>query len=216
MATAKEVFDSARAVYLNDAGGQVFTDSVLLPHLKEAHRDLQLHLLINGLPVIREKSDVIPVVALSTELTLPADFIEAISLKERGSSSDEWVSMTEKDFEPDYQQSTTLIFWCNRDEKIMLVGATTNREVLLRYNKGLTLPKDETSQMGFRLAEVFLAAQTAQYAARALGSDSLADDCLKAAELKLDLVVRANIKGQQSLPVRRIPYRRYRRSGLAF
>lgn len=210
MATAKVALDSART-YLNDNSKQIWTDAVLLPYLKEAFRDLHLVLYLNGIPVIKEKSTIISVTAGSLDLgsNQPLDLIEPIWIKERSAGSSEgWASMDEKDFEPDVTPTTNLVYWTWREERLLFVGATSNREIMLRYWKGLTAPTSEESLLGFILAENFLGPQTAQYASRSVGSGSLADECLSAAREKLGMIIQANVKGMQRMASRRIPYRR--------
>ena len=219
MANASVALSSAR-VYLNDVGAQMWTDTVLLPYLKEAFRDLLSILWLNGLPVIKEKSSTIPVPANSVTVGLPVDLIEPIYLKERPQGSNEdWIPMTECEFEPDRRREQSLIFWCWREQAIQLLGATTNREVLLRYWKTLTEPVDANSSLGFMFAENFIGPQTAAYAAGSVGNLTLAGELLYVpgqnvgvAGGKLDTILRANVRGQQSLPARRIPYRRFNRS----
>jgi len=218
MGTAADAFNSARS-YLNDINAQIWTDGKLLPHLKEAHRDLQLALWLNGLPVLRERSAVINVAANAVDLgsTQPADLLEPTKVMERTQgSTEDWVHMDETDFEPDIDKATTLKYWAWREEKIVFVGATTNREIKLFYMKSLTLPTTASSTLGFIFAEIFLGPMTAQYASRSVGNSTLADETLSAAREKLDMVIRANVKGQQNLPVRRRPYRRSGRVSLIF
>ncbi len=224
MATAATALTSART-YLNDVGQQIWTDVILLPFLKEAHKDLLLVLWLNGIPVIREKSASISVAALSTTLTLPTDLLEPISLKERavGETNANWQSMTETEFEPDKLMDITLKYWTWREEAIQFVGSTTAREVLLRYWKSSVDITTTSSNLGFLLAEVFLGPQTAGYAAGSVGNTTLAGELLYingvnvgVAGARLDMILRANIKGMQSLPARRIPYRRSARSQLLF
>lgn len=226
MAIATSALDSAR-VYLNDTGKQIWTDAILLPFLKEAHRDMLLVLLLNGISVLREKSATINVAAVTgLTLTLPADLLEPIWLKERAQSSsnpDDWTPMTEVDFEPDINQDVNLNYWCWREEEIKLVGATTARSVLLRYWKTLTPPAAAGDTLGFINAEIFLGPQTAGYAAGSVGNTTLAQELLwiqnsniGTAGARLDMLIRANVKGQQNLPARRIPYRRFQRSGFIF
>jgi hypothetical protein len=212
MATATAALDSARS-YLNDVGKSIWTDSVLLPYLKEAHRDLQIMLFLNGIPVLKERSATLQVAAGAIILAnQPADLLEPILMKERSSGSSEgWITMQEQDYESDIQQMSSLIYWCWREEAINFVGATTNREVLLRYWKGLTLPIDENSILGFIFAEVFLGPQAAGYAAKAVGNITLAAENFDAAKQKLDIIIRANIKGAQGRSSRRVPYRRFSR-----
>jgi len=224
MALASVALASART-YLNDVGSQIWTDAILLPYLKEAHKDLLLVLWLNGIPVVREKSAVITVTALALTLTLPADLLEPIWLKERavGETNANWVPMTETEFEPDKLQDTTLKYWAWREEAINFVGATTDREVSLRYWKSIADIVTASSSLGFLLSEGFLGPQTAGYAAGSIGNVSLAEELLWVngasvgiAGARLDMIVRANVKGSQNLPARRIPYRRFSRSRLSF
>lgn len=226
MANATVALDSAR-VYLNDVGQQIWTDTALIPYLKEAYKDLMIQLWLNGIPVIREKTStpiVVPASSTPVILTLPADLVEPIGLKERAQGSSEpWISMTETDFEPDTKPDVNLRYWAWREENINLVGATNNREVQLRYLKSLTIPTTTNSPLGFIFSEFFLGPQTAAYAAGSVGNVSLAQELLfihgsptqmGIAGAKLDGIIRANVKGQQNLPARRIPYRRFARSRL--
>lgn len=225
MATAQSALDSAR-VYLNDVGSQMWSNTVLLPYLKEAHKDLLLILWLNGLPVVLEKSAVINVTAVTgVTLTLPTDLLEPIELKERTQGSiEDWLPMREVDFEPDSLiQNSTLEVWCWREEVINLVGSTTNRSVLLRYWKSLAAIVDATSALGFIMAESFLGPQTAGYACGSVGNTTLAAELLwiqnsnvGIAGSRLDMIIRANVKGMQNLPARRLPYRRFSRSRLMF
>src|SRR3989304_3632608 len=79
MALVSVALDQARAV-LNDTSSppKFYTNTVLLPHLKEAHRELQVLLWENGLPVIKEVTAVIDVAANATSLgaNLPVDILE--------------------------------------------------------------------------------------------------------------------------------------------
>lgn len=222
MATAQAALDSART-YLNDQGQQIWTNTILLPFLVEAHKDLLLALLLNGIPVLREKSAAINVTAVTgVTLTLPTDLVEPISLKERPQTSTnitDYVRMEEKEFEPDTPQTDSLRYWCWREEAINFVGATTARTVLLRYWKSLTTITATTTTLGFLLAEVFLGPQTAAYAANSVGNTTLAQELAyvkgkegSVAGSKLAQIIAINVKGMQNLPARRIPYRRYARS----
>jgi hypothetical protein len=220
MATAATALDSAR-VYLNDVNAQIWTNAILLPYLKEAHNDLVLVLWLNGLPVLKEKSTSLAVTALQLDLdSQPADLVEPIWLKERSfGSSDDWIDMTEKDFEPDISQTSELRYWTWREDLIKFVGATTKREVLMRYWKSLTVLTAAGDSLGFIFSEFFLGPQTAAYAAGSVGNLTLAAELLfvkgvniGVAGAKLHMIIQGNIKGQQNLPARRIPYRRFSRS----
>lgn len=114
MALASVAFDSARS-YLNDVGAQLWTNTILLPFIKEAHRDLLAVLWLNGIPVIKEQSAAINVTAVTgVTLTLPADLLEPISLSERAQTSSllsDYVPMAETDWDPNIAQSDSLRYW---------------------------------------------------------------------------------------------------------
>ena len=208
MALASEALDSART-YLNDQGKQIWSDALLIPFLKEAYKDLLLALKLNEIPVIMEKSAAITVNIGATTLTLPADIVEPVKLKERlFGSSESFINMSEKAWEPDITQSSTLRYWAWREEVLELVGATTKREVLLFYIKTLTAPTLASSSLGFINAETYLGPKTAVYAASSLGNSTLAGEANRIAEDKLEIIIRYNVKNKQGLPVRRLPYNR--------
>src|SRR5436853_381994 len=172
-AQALTALDSARS-YLNDTQSQIWTDTTLLPFLKEAHHDLMLALWINGIPVIKVKSSTIQVKAGITSLDLPVDLIDPISLKERASgSADDWILMTESSFEPDIKRDTTLKYWSWREESIIFIGATTNVEVSLKYWASLAVIIDSSSSVGIINGEFFLGPQCAGYAANSIGNTTL-------------------------------------------
>ena len=218
MALASVALNSARSVYLNDRGKQIWSDTLLLPHLQEAYRDLVLALTLNGLSILKEKSSAITVNVGDTSLTLPADFYEPIRLRERDFSSsnpDDYIDMIQTDFPSDTNPDVTLRMWSYNQQVIKLIGATTKRSVLLFYLGGLTVPSSSASDLIFALAENFLAPQTAAYAAGSTGNLALASQLLYIPDIqlgvsggKLSQIIRINVKNMQGLPVRRIPYHR--------
>lgn len=218
--TAADALDSAR-VYLNDVGKQIWTDVVLLPYLKEAYRDLLLELELQQIPILRSKSTATTVNIGDTTVTLPSDFVLPIKLTEKSfGSSDAPTPMVECDFEPAVDATDTLRYWAFRNGVIDLVGSTTKRSVYLYYESGPTIPTAAGSSLGITNAEIFLGPQTAGYAAGSVGNRSLAVELLfiKSTQLgiaggKLESIIRANVKNQQNLPARRIPYHRGGRRG---
>jgi len=216
----------ARNVYLNDTNAQIWTDAVLIPFLQEAYRDLIMVLWLNGLPVVRAKTTVLTIPIGKTSMgpnganVLPADMLEPVWLKERatGATNDEWVPMSERDFEPDLLTTpTTLSYWAWRQEDIFFpsVGASTSRDIRMNYHATLTIPVVSTDSLNYIFAESFLAPQLSGYAAGSVGNDTLAGKLLWVqvvqvgiAGSKLDMIIRANVKNQQNIPARRLPYRR--------
>lgn len=209
MATAQAAVDSART-FLNDVAGQFWTDDRLIAHLKEAYRDLIISLEDNQIPIIKEKtSSAITVAIGALTLTLPADFLLPIKLKERLSGSSlvsDYTDMTEREWEPDVAQESALRVWSFREGAINFVGATTTRQVLLFYWKTLSVPTAVADQLIFNQAEMYLGPKTAEYAARSLGNITLAEECLSISGTRLEMVIATNVKNQQGLPARRIPY----------
>lgn len=216
MATLLTAFEDTRPL-LNDnnVGPSVWIDALLLKFVPKAHRELQILLWENGIPVIKEISSALAVAALATVFTTPpTDIIVPISMKERlNGSSEEYVPLEELDFENvSITQSDILRYYCWREEAVRFVGATTARQVMMRYLKGITVPAATNSPIGFIFGEMYLGPRIAALAAGSVGDESsyvkLTDDANK----WIDKIVAANVKGGQSLPVQRIPYRRARRS----
>lgn len=216
MATVSTALESARTL-LNDDAATLWTDAVLLPKVREAHRELQVALTLNGLPVIKEVSAIIDVPASTLTLpTQPADIVEPIWMKERpdGGTADDFVDMEEVDFLPDVLQAEDLHYWAWREEVISFVGATTAREVQLRYKKGLPTINGGSDSIGFVYGELYLGPRTAAIAALSVGNKSVHDDLTSLAMNNIDKILRMNVLGQQHLPARRKPYRRRRVIGL--
>jgi len=207
MATVKDALDIARSL-LNDDLGTVWPDAVLLPKIKIAHRELQAKLLLNSIPVIKSQSAIIPVPAGSTDLgtNQPPDLVEPISMKERapGGSMDDFEDMFEVPFIPQIQPDSNLIYWAWIGEKIRFLGATTDREVLLRYSRSLTVPSTINDDIGFLFGELYLGTRVASMC-------SERPDLKMQAESLLEDIVRTNVKGMQGVVRRRLPYRHRRR-----
>ena len=209
----KDVIDEAASL-LNDFGLSSWTKERLIQHGFQAHRQLQVKLALNGIPVLKEVSAVITVLVGATDLgeNQPSDLIEPKSLWERkAGSSDTFVLMQEKGWEPEQVQSSTLNYWNWRGERIKFLGATTNREVKIKYLGGIEVPTQEEDYLGFLFAENYLIPETAAIAAGSLGNKETYQIMNAIAEKNLEEVIAFNIKGQQALPVRRRPYRSSRR-----
>ena len=77
--TAFVALQSART-YLNDINGVTWTDSVLMPILQEAHRELVQELDLNGVGVLKQQTSPILVPAGSLDLgnNQPYNILEPI------------------------------------------------------------------------------------------------------------------------------------------
>lgn len=212
---ASEVLAEA-AVQLNDPSQVTFTNAKLLPLLKKAWGELEVKLQRSGIQMLKEVSAVLVVPAntliLNTLGTFPTDFISPVELKERPNSNSGWKPMTETAWEPTQSQETILQYWAYREDQIKLLGATAQNEVLLRYMKSLSPISTEASNITKTTAKPYLAARTAELAARYLGSNPTRADQLKneAGDLLNDFMGVETGKAQ-SIPARRRPYWRRRR-----
>ena len=215
MAQALVALNSARE-YLNDSQATLWSDLTLIPKLQKAHREMQVKLQLAGIPVIRANSVVLSVPRGTTDLTTvtgyPQDLIEPRWMKERamGELEQDFIDMQECADIPSVQGATELVWWCWQGEKILLLGATSDREVRLRYIKGLPVPNASTDQIGYLFGENYLGPRTASLAAQAVEDPQLYQTCFSdAAQNMLDLI-RMGIKQLQNLPTNRRPYHRGR------
>lgn len=183
---ASDVFDGARSPFLNDAGANLYTNTVLLPHLKAANEELEQLLIKVGAPVQRVNSTVLAVVAGGVSITiggspaLPTDFLFPIFLYERttGDTDQSWVEMVPKDFDPLNQvPTTTFNYYAFRNNGIYFPAATGNRDILIRYDRQLAVISGSNSPVDFYLSKRFLCARVAELAARYTGQNkNYADD----------------------------------------
>jgi hypothetical protein len=206
--TAATVLTEAKGL-LNDPSGYIYPDDKLIPLLQKAYGELQTKMMLNGLPVLKEQTTPIVVnagvVALADGALLPTDLVYPIELAERASGSTElFVDMTETDWEPTAIPTNRLNYWNWREEEIKFLGATVNREVRIRYMKGLTRITATTTPVTILNSTTFLGARCATIAAFVIGNNparatALSDDAGSALSDLLAILV----KRGQGLPVRR-------------
>lgn len=213
--TAQEPMTECKAL-LNDPDGNIYPDARVIPFMQKAYRELQTKMMLNGLPVMKETSTDIPVAAgtlfLGDGAGLPTDFVYPIELHERPLNAVTYFeTMKELPWEGDYVSSERLLYWNWREEEIKFAGATTNREVRVRYMKGLTRITGVASVLAINNAVSFLAVRTASLAARFLGSNpSRADSLDGDAGMALSDLLGILVKREQGLGIRR-RVNRYRR-----
>lgn len=218
--TAAEVALSVRR-YLNDVNGTTWTDAHILPCIQEAHKELQSELSLNDIAVVRVQVTNAPnvsglhLVAGQTSLSqaglMPKDLLEPIALSERDwgdTTPEDYIGLERLPFLPNYTQNNFLYFWTWMGEDIMFLGATTDRDLQLRYRSSLTTPLNMNSTMGFLRAELYIGPRAASMCCLITG-DSKKGALLEARAAKnLDIVLRSNIKNDQGVGVRRRAYRR--------
>lgn len=212
---ASTIMTETRAL-LNDPTGAIYVDAPMWPLMNKAYRELQTKLNALGISTAKEVSAVIdvPVNTLrmgdATAPPLPTDLLYPISLEERqdgSTSNDDWRDMDEVDVEPSIAQGNMLIYWAWREDELKFIGATTIREIRIKYMKGIGVITGGSSVVGVLNCEQWLAQRTAAIAALVLGSNAT-----RSAALDSDLTKPGGVwddfqatlvKRRQGIPVRR-------------
>jgi hypothetical protein len=202
-------------VFLNDTAKTLFTDAILLPVVKQIYDEVAMELIANGIPIENEIA-LITVPAGTTVLTysttppIPADLFNPIELSERTSgSSDAWSYMDEKRWDSNaVTQLETLRVWCWREQALNFVGATTIRQIRVKYQKVLaaigTAPNDTIDING---AKNYMAARVAAVAAEYMGGNETRAAALnKLASDYAHQVMNIAVRNRQGLPARRKPF----------
>lgn len=196
---------------LNDPQGIIYNDTALLPLLNKAYRELQIRISRAGMGVTKEVAARVPVVAGTVSLGdgsgLPAGLLYPIEVKEgsAGAPLSDFYTMEERSWEPSFQQTTELRVWAWREEQIKFVGATTDRDVYIKFMKGLTPINDVNTPIQILNSELFLESRTAAIAAGVLGENyTRASTLNNDAEQWYDVLIGTLVKRGQRMPVRRM------------
>jgi hypothetical protein len=206
---------------LNDTGKAIYTDVAMIPLVDKAYRELQKAYADNGVQLLDEVSAVVDVpvstVTLDPQVSFGADFILPVWLRERPDGStdeNDWVDMVERAWEPMEQMQTTLDVWAWREQAIKFRGATTIREIKVRYKKALTKLTAAANTIAIEGAQEFLSARSAAIAAAVIGENmSRAEVLQEDANAAKETLLSIHAKKRQNIPIRRKRYRRPR-SGL--
>ena len=220
MPLASVMLDEAR-VLLNDQGAKLYRNSVILPILRKAYRELQQNLADNGVSVSREQSANIAIPAASVTIEfgtapppeLPSTLLYPISLQEKISGEDDknFIPMTERTWLESQDMEERLRFWSWRDDTIQLIGSTVATVVRIRFWGSLTAIVDDTTNVPILDSETFLAARTAAIAAFVIGGSSEKADPLQSdADVALDLLLSRAVKNRQNQPTRRRRFQAFR------
>src|SRR5713226_4235834 len=147
MALAKDAIRSART-YLNDLNGITWSDAILMPLLQEAHGELIQELELNNTGVVKAQTSPTTVTAGSLGITQPSGLINPIEILEGdvNAAVDTFVSLEKVSFIPLVPKTTNLIYWAWIDQVITFLGATTDRQIILRYEGTLSIPQTLNDQ----------------------------------------------------------------------
>ena len=221
--TAGQITSLARSL-LNDAQGNLFTDTVLLPYLNSAYRKVQRAVANAGgggfiqddaLLVVTAVTGQDPSLQVSiTDATappnqLPTNLLVPMKLWERPNlSSDDFVEMTDLTRHgglPSQEQDLSLNVWEWRADGLWFIGATQDTQIRLRYLAAYPDFTDSTSPVLVRNAQEVLAYATAALAGWARGSP-LAEKWDDAASDAMEDLVSAAVRREQQSQRRRRPY----------
>jgi hypothetical protein len=219
--TAGQITALVRAL-LNDASGNLFTDTVLLPYVNSAYRKAQrslanvqsgsfltddVLLVVSAVTAVDASAQVSITDATAPPNQLPTDLLVPVKLWERRNlSSDSFIEMTDltdHDGLPSEPQAQTLRYWEWRADGLYFLGATQDTQIRLRYQKSYPDLTDATSPVLIRNAQEALAYAAAAMAGAARGAPQAERYDAAAADALEDLLVRAAQREQQTVRRRR-------------
>jgi hypothetical protein len=219
--TAGQITSLARSL-LNDAAGNLFTDTVLLPYLNSGYRKVQRAIGNAGgggfiqddallvVPAVTGQDASLQVFlsdATPPPNQLPTDLLVPLKIWERPNLSaqefDEMVDLTLHGGLPSRVQDVVLSVWEWRADGLWFLGATQDTQIRLRYLKAYPDFTDATSPVLVRNAQEALAYATSALAGWARGSPLAEKWDDAAADAIEDLVVAAVRREQQSARRRR-------------
>ena len=212
MTPVSNIVTSVQAL-LNDQIGQVFTFAVQKPYINIAIRELREVMEANNVSMTNAVETGILIPAGTTEINpvnMPADLIEIQQLLERvqGSGTD-YIAMRRMEFLPSIvTQIAYLVFWTYQDQKVKFIGATSDIELKMNYVADrMPLINNEVDRIALINCDSFLQYRTAGLCAQFIGENKeRADDLNSYAVLALDRFLLVNVKGKQSIFVRRRPF----------
>lgn len=209
---SSDVMDRARKNYLNDANATLYDNDTLLPLLQAASEELGQKLEINGISVQKTVATTYNVDAGDSELTpLPDDIIVPVTLWARpeGQTGEaNYVRMNRTTWPAQIDETSILGPWNWREQKIRFTAATLNYTVKLEYNRLLLDITGNNSPVEAIGSKNFLAARTAEAAARFIGQNSgKADQIAIEAMNHLNDLILVSVHNSQSLRARRKPFR---------
>lgn len=196
---------------LNDLSGDIYTQASLLPFAKKAFRELMTRLIKEGMPYPTKFNEF--TLAANVDSLGITDLIQPIQLHEKapGELDDSYIPMFEREWEPNLTKDTILRYWVWRGGEIILLGATTDRNVKVRYKYLPEVTSVDTDISLIANAQTFLASRIAAIAAFVIGANKERSEALAGdAKDSLEELVMTQVKQRQNLPVRRMGYRRRR------
>jgi hypothetical protein len=218
--TAGEVMDRSAAL-MNDPAKTDYTYAAQLVYLNMAIDELVENLEESNVSPTNQTSVAIVVPAGAVKITpiesvtlphYPIDLVEIQEVGERASGSqDAYLPLGRREFLQGFPPSNSLLFWVWEDQEIKFnpSGATTAREVQLRYvRQAISQATNETSIIGTINARSYLSYKTAALCAMFIGeNESRAGVLEEQAEKAIERLTGISNKGRQQIMTRHRPFR---------
>lgn len=212
--TGTEICTGA-AVDLNDAAQTTFTSAVLFPFLQEALLKLRSAMLLAGIPYT-EITDSAQTMSVSANVQTVAPtaskvLIAPISLHEApvGSTLGQYILVERVESQPLRDPRDTIGQWWFAEEVVKIPPITAARAVILRYEQDVTVITSVGSNINIVGAQLYLRKKTAALATFYIGENSTRAQVLSnEADEELDKYLGIQVRNQQALPTKRIPFRR--------
>jgi hypothetical protein len=211
---------------LNDAVGNVYSDTVLLPYLNSAYRTLQrkvanaggsgfitddILLVLAAVPANQQDPGTQAMISDATPPPnqLPQNLLVPLKMWERPNLTNqdfvEMTDLTNKGGLPSRLQGTTLGIWEWRTDGLYFIGATQDTQLRLRYQAAFADLVGPNDFILVRGAQECLAYMAAGLAGMARGSP-LAEQMEGLGSDAQEDVILENVRANQVSPVRRRAY----------
>lgn len=221
--TVGNVLDASAAL-LNDVAKSVYTNTIQMPYINMALRELQEQYELNNIPVTDTVSTEVDVVAGVSSLGfspdppivdtvyLPDDLIEPKVVWERQSGVNPYTPMTRLDYLPRYQegvQYNQFLYFTWQSNELRFLPANQDNDIKLDYIKSLfATVDDEDDELSVVNAQSFLQYRTAALCAEFLGENNTrAGELNGFAAIAMDRAIGIATKGRQAINIRHRPFR---------
>jgi hypothetical protein len=209
--TAEDVILMSASL-LNDQIQSIFTNSVQIPYLNMAMRELGQKLELNNVPVTNSTSAVLPVLSGDTSIALPNDLVDIQQIWQRATgTSVPFIPVARYEFLPHFWDSieTSVIpAWAWMEQEIKIIPSNTDTDVKIDYIKSI-LPEitSITQPITVLNSQNYLGYKTAALCAAFIGENNERALILnQQAELMFSEILGIATKGKQAIVNRRRPF----------
>ncbi len=216
---AESVFDGVRAL-MNDSDGNLYTDEVILPYFKLGYDGLRQDFEESSIPFSNITSENITIPAGVTSIgnpneagspALPTDLVEIYEMYERtAGTNQDYMLMRRRNFLPKTTVQTEFLEVFTWQKQIVrFLGATSDIEVKIDYiADSLREVVDGNTLITPFNCQTFLKYRTAALCSVFIGENETRGSILnQEADNARTILLNIGTKFQQSMPVRRRPFR---------